>query len=515
MPEFTIQYKKFQASDNCKIEIPTSQYISKTIGDKQYYFIANTFLNHHFFQLWNNFSIESLQLELDVFDLFSEVNGLSCLLIISSDVITLFSDPMGFHPLYYTLTNEGFSISSEQRELVKRHELNPSLHTNAMDSYLSNGHLLSGQSWFSEVHRVPAACRVDFSLITSTCTKSQYWSWSKLKKFTNSSEWRDNYISSFVKPFQSLDPTLNYCVGLSGGLDSRWIANELIHLPKKCAYTFSEKKSYDLSLAKNVCDALNIRHHLLDIQNEKISDRIQAFCNVDGMLHIGHLHEGKSLDFGIPDADVLLNGFYGGGVYSSGHSLNKRINLTIAKQFFKGSPTELNVDAEYYNIDKIDPFVSDHRIRSQSAYSMHLLSKRCKVILPFYNMKWMAVNYSIDDALQMDQQFYLDALQSHLPKSLTRIAWQKTGFPLNQVKLNGFLLKLKYNPIRELLYNSFGRSIHFVNYTRYTQELNGLLHDYGASQFCKEQGISMNRREMKFRVLSLLIWKNFMRSYAN
>ena len=90
----------------------------------------------------------------------------------------------------------------------------------------------------------------------------------------------DNYISLFVKPFQSLDPTLNYCVGLSGGLDSRWIANELIHLPKKCAYTFSEKKSYDLSLAKNVCDALNIRHHLLDIQNEKISDRIQAFCNV-------------------------------------------------------------------------------------------------------------------------------------------------------------------------------------------------------------------------------------------
>ena len=124
MPEFTIQYKKFQASDDCKIEIPTSQYISKTIGGKQYYFIANTFLNHHFFQLWNNFSIESLQLELDVFDLFSEVNGLSCLLIISSDVITLFSDPMGFHPLYYTLTNEGFSISSEQRELAIYFQVN-------------------------------------------------------------------------------------------------------------------------------------------------------------------------------------------------------------------------------------------------------------------------------------------------------------------------------------------------------------------------------------------------------
>ena len=43
MPEFTIQYKKFQASENCKIEIPTSQYLSKTMGDKQYYFIANTF----------------------------------------------------------------------------------------------------------------------------------------------------------------------------------------------------------------------------------------------------------------------------------------------------------------------------------------------------------------------------------------------------------------------------------------------------------------------------------------
>ena len=61
MPEFTIQYKKFQASENCKIEIPTSQYISKTIGGKQYYNIANTFLNHHFFQFWNNFSIESFQ----------------------------------------------------------------------------------------------------------------------------------------------------------------------------------------------------------------------------------------------------------------------------------------------------------------------------------------------------------------------------------------------------------------------------------------------------------------------
>ena len=109
----------------------------------------------------------------------------------------------------------------------------------------------------------------------------------------------------------------------------------------------------------------------------------------------------------------------------------------------------------------------------------------------------------------------MEALNKSMSRELCNVPWQKTGIPIKFIQLNSFILKFKIHSIREKILNYFGKTSHFINYAKYGVELDSMLSDYSAKQFCSENNMRLESREQKWRVLSILVWKDFLSKNEN
>ncbi len=440
------------------------------------------------------------------------MNGLFCVVHVDpvNDYIHLISDHFGFYPLYRFQDSSRIIISSSLRVLYRllRHELHTD--TTALANYINNGHLLGGQSWFKELTRLSPASLYCLKDPEVRVEQLYYWTWAQIRK---SQESISNLIEKYNHAFKEGISRLQIgseertTVSLSGGLDSRWIAQEASRHFNLDTFSFSMGKRGELKLAQRVAAALGIPHHYLEIQKECwLKKRLKLFWEAEGMLHLGHVHEGDVTEGLGKTYSKVFHGFFGGGIYAQGKQCNKPMQDAFARTLFNLDDQDSYAQDAFLNDHGVDAYIIQQRMRNQSAYSIYALSKRMHLVIPFYNMDWMEINYSIDDTLQVHHGFYLAALNADLDKSLLRIPWQRTGISPACIRMNKLYLAAKVPQTKEFLHQYFGRTRHFINYNVYDREVN-----YWFNYFKKEIA-SFNfpyeviGREKKMRLLSLAVW---------
>ncbi|MEP7196637.1 MAG: asparagine synthase-related protein [Saprospiraceae bacterium] len=475
------------------------------------YLLGNPILLNGFLELINSIRIrEYIDNFEKIYKLFERINGIAAFMILDKvkNEIHFINDPLGYYPIFIYEDADRLIVTNSIKTLMFCNDINLEWDSNSIINYLNNGFFISGRTWYKNCRKLEPALVLSLSLNSGTLSQINYWTWQNCQKSDQTKESLIlDYIDTFNNSFEEL-PSSQEKIGiaLSGGLDSRWVASNLakrkINLE---SFTFSNGKSVDLNLAEKISKLLKIPWRTFQI-NEKnwFEDRLLMFWEAGGLIPINHFHEGNIYTTLSKDYEIVATGFYGGGIYSSEKYLNQRINSTISKKLIQFCNTSDLSSNHYFDIESIDPYLSYQKISNLAALHVYNMSKSFKVFLPFYNLKWLMVNYSIDEKLQSNSKFYLEVLIKELDGKLTDLAWQKTLVPLKYSAMNSCLLKYGLNKIIYSILSKIGFKINFVNYNFLIPKLDSLINKFSTPDF-----IEINRPksiEQKFRYVSMLLW---------
>ena len=512
------QYKQYYQEFSTNIE---NNFYKKETPEYYCTLFGNISITKSFNLLWNNysnFSPESFQQF--CLDLAYQINGIYAITLYhkKSNCLYLISDAMGFYPMYYYFENGELLWFSDQKDLRTLEIRQWNWNEDAIESFIQNGHLLENQSWHKEIKRTPPGTILCFDLNNKSETQRRYWSWEKILKNNELKleESIEKYYELIVSSLDSLQ-SISYPLGLSlsGGLDSRLIATILKEMFPYKSFTFSEENSIDLDIAQRVSRNLNIEHRHFEILYDNwVSRRCMNIWKTSGMLSMEHLHEGDLFDQIHLEFPQFVHGFYGGGIYAGKAESNKRIDSSIAEQWIKDPKKIIDVNSDFYNIQNIDCFIVNQRMRNSGAFSLYYLAQYSKVIIPFYNLKWLEFNYSLDDEWQLNNKFYFQVLDKKLPKELKQISWQKTGIPVDFINMNIFALSNKLNSVREKVFNKLGHSTLFVNYKKVDAQIELQLYQMDYKSITEKRMQEMSRME-KMRVLTFLLYKQMLKQNSS
>lgn len=446
--------------------------------------------------------------------IFKAINGIYAGFVFdkSTNQVYIITDYLGFYPLYFYSDTNCLIFSTELKHFKSFEKIICTIDEEAVFSYLHNGHLMLNQSWFQQVKRARPASVYTVNIHNGHIRQEYYWVWSRGHKvLTQKKEIIDTYAALFNKGIEHLNLNVSTSIGLSlsGGLESRWIAQTSAANFSLQAFTFSTGFNQETLLAKKVATALNINHQNPIIgKTNWLINRLQGFWKTDGMLHLGHLHETDIHDQTHGLFSHCFHGFYGGGIYTNATGCHNALTNEIVKKRFAFNKTDPGVDDLFYQTGCLNPYTGDNKIRYQSAYSIYLLSSYCKMILPFYNMDWLEFNftYSVDDAFDGYSTLYLEVLNAHLQESLRSIPWQRTGLPPKYVLLNIMSLKLKLPSIFEAVHQKFHSSRHFINYNYFDKEIDYWVQIFKPDIKMLQLHYPLHSREQKLRMLSLVVW---------
>ena len=195
---------------------------------------------------------------------------------------TLFRDPYGIKPLYWTLDNGDFAFSSDLTPLVSCFTKNK-LNTNAIHEYLFHGYCSSNTCIASNINKIPPSSYLKFE--KNRVFTGKYHSFTQ-KKYIKDFDFSIDHIDFLLKESVSEQIAEEVPMGvmLSGGIDSSLLANYLAldkKLPKKVkAYSvrFLDKKlSNDYFYAESLADKLNLNHETITINSLQA---LEFLCNV-------------------------------------------------------------------------------------------------------------------------------------------------------------------------------------------------------------------------------------------
>lgn len=478
----------------------------------QLYIIGNVVMHKNTKQHFNNLIATGLVSSQQAINCFQQISGISCILRIDKlkKRHILWTDPLGFYPLYVFEKNNLFILSTQQKLFNTIPELHLTIDNQAIQSYLLNGHMISDRSWFKEIKRCKPATTYVFNTQEQTITSSYYWTWSQVQeKMKSGAEIKSDYYLKFRNGILNLDLDNKHSLGisLSGGLDSRWIADIAKDQYKIEAFSFGDQESIELNIAKKASGVLGLKHRIISIDPKNfLNKRMESFWKLDGMLHLGHLHEAglhSDLHSRYP---AVFHGFFGGGVYASPRECNTRINAEMASKHFNFLDDIELWNDPYFDIPRIDPYIIHQRIRNQSAFSPVLLSYYSKMILPFYNLEWLELNYGIDDRQQCWSKFYLEVLSQFMTAKLNNIPWQRTLMPPKWINTNVLAQRLRFPELSEMLFQTTGSSRHFINYRYFDKELRQWLIHFNKEVAQWSEILKPISRENSFRLLSLVVW---------
>ena len=436
-----------------------------------------------------------------------KINGSYCCFVFNnlSNQSYLITDYLGFYPLYIYKNETWILLSTELKRFTFFEKISRTIDHEAIFSYLYNGHLMLNQSWFQEIKRMRPSSIYTFNLYDHSIHQEYYWVWArKDKSISNKKEINETLVSLFTKGIEELDLTTGSMIGvsLSGGLESRWIAQVASKKFPLQAFTFSTGKNYESKLAENVARALHINHRNPEIEKANwLLNRLQAFWKTDGMLHLGHLHEAGIHAEIHASFTHCFHGFYGGGIYTNAKKGIHNLTNEIVKQKFAFNNSDPNVDDLFYQTGCLNPYTGDNKIRYQSAYSVYVLSNYCNMIFPFYNMDWLEFifNYSIDDTFDGYSKLYLEVLNSGLDKNLLHIPWQRTGLAPKYLLLNMLSMRFKLPSIFEALAQKIHKSRHFINYHYFDEEIDHWIREFRSDIANLQLNYPLYTREQKDR----------------
>ncbi len=246
-------------------------------------------------------------------------------------VLNLRNDRLGFFPLFFTQSPEGFAFSPRIFDLI-RLAPNADLDEDAIAVFLRSGAYVGNSTAFKHIKVLPPGARLRYEAgrLTIECDG--------FPKVAHSTLSRDDALNAYGESFQTaIEKFRNvadrrFALPLSGGRDSRHILFGLVHAglkPHLCITMKHQapKPDEDAEVAKLVCAAVGADHLVLDQPASMLSAerRKNTETNLNSLEH----------SWILPLADYLVEHEYdaifdgiGGGILSNGAELTpKRIEL--------------------------------------------------------------------------------------------------------------------------------------------------------------------------------------------
>ena len=474
------------------------------------FYVSNTNLNL-FKELLKRYRSQTVD------EYFNKFDGeLSAIFIdLKSQKVVVYTDRFGLIPVYMCERENSIWISSSPKYIFLQ-DKTLKLRKKSIECFLENGHLLGKHSWFEKVTLVDSSNKVEVDLSDLSISSSFYWTWGEVEQVNYSFERSVDKLSEVF--LNAVQKRKNVCSNnfllLSGGMDSRLILAALDKSDLEYTATFSKTRSEELSIAKKLSaeKAVPHKHWVLDKSNW-VDNRIENIWNLDCGISFLHDHAAPHNREIHKKGNGVYNGF-GGGILFGGNDIDQP-NISIGqdkiKKYYRDSWTEEKGESEFYNINKIEPYFLNTRLRRFTAVGTRSLLPNTP-LLPFIDRDFLSLLMSIDDTHRKDRKLF-NAVALKLDRNLfAKYTYTQLGRPITADKTIKYRLK---GYTIHLMNKLFGiEYISYVNYKKWVSTIDPFISQIVSSRSILSEMIEIDiakiyaegNLELLGRVLSLEIY---------
>ncbi|MBK9271024.1 MAG: hypothetical protein IPM48_05470 [Saprospiraceae bacterium] len=488
--------------------IPESNLIRKT-SEFELYLIGNPLFKRGFNAIWNSVDLNKIQNDNSFLEsIFNEISGICGILVVDfmQKRVQIITDPLGMWPVYIYHTSQRIAMTTQLKHFIcQAYPLQWDI--DAIQKFVEDGYFENSACWWKEVKKLKAACVYTYD--GKSVHYRRYSSWKDLKPLIkNTQEFCRESKDILHGHIAQFDPKEQICtIALSGGRDSRWINWVTTQFHFTESFSFGEPTCADLCIAKNVSHVLNQKHREYHLNYSSwYEDRVEGFLSCGGMLSLEHFHEGK-LNAEIQKySSIVLTGFMGGFAPNKGYDEKKRNEL------YQNYSIE---DVEFYGQHSLHPYFIDQKLRNLAAHHLYFLSRYYILATPFYHIPWLKHFYRAHKSFFQEQYRYSKTIHLDLSKELSKIPWQKTGFPISFVFLNTLIQYTKMDVLLRKIKLWIGYKIDFYNYDKIKPKIQKQI-DIHLSKLKPLLPLRTSKeKSYLLRYLSVLSWQHYVSSLQN
>lgn len=361
--------------------------------------------------------------------------------------ILVFSDRLGFRPIYYRHSGNQFSWSTELKGFFALPGFSPDYDKDAIKTFLTLGHLVGDQSWFRDVKLIPPASILTYSLSENSLQSHRYWSWEEIKPQKLSKDDAASQLAFLLQKAvaKRIFPKTDLGLMLSGGLDSRTILACLPDGVKVDLINFGTPYSWDVKIAHDIHreTPFSLHYHELNADNW-YNGRKEAIWKTDGMKNMIHLHLSPFLH-SFKNYDGVFDGILG-GVLLGGIYLDKSPGI-IFQNFIKKLSNLNNVEAFLkYDFEKkgnIEAFIIENRIRRFSTLGGISFYPSSTPLNPFADKDILEFVLSLPVHYRKFNELFFNTIEKLNRDQYFKFPWQRTGLPIRLRTANKAIQKFK------------------------------------------------------------------------
>ncbi len=431
--------------------------------------------------------IQSHFISKNLLEHIKDFNGIFTCLIISEKTkkIYIFNDRFGFHSLFIHRNNSELIISnnfwkvSDQMPKAEVNEL-------AFEEMLHFRHVLGETTTIKNIFNTQPASfySINFRNFPISLTRNEYWNLEyKPEKISPQKGESDIYktLDSIIKKYKNkVFQDKNIGLNLTGGIDSRFLLGLIIQNQIKKerinCYTYGDKDCLDIKITEQITAQINIRHKAAVFESPFYSffsvDTINELNQKTGHSNYYFQAYGVSkLNKDYKYIDYLLTGAdgYSFGLFITNELLDidtkdaliayiikkfatilpsetisqiqrkKSVNA-IKEELIKKISSQINEDKSF--ISSYFSWILKHRIKNYILSIYDLMNENTKLLLPFYDYKFIDLMLKLPIELLKDQNAYVNAMNKFVFKDellyLNQAAIEQRCF---YKKENNFILK--------------------------------------------------------------------------
>jgi asparagine synthase (glutamine-hydrolysing) len=261
-----------------------------------------------------------------------------------NDQVILANDRFGLYPLYFAKLPQGLLFAPEIKGVLSNLSMTRKIDFTAVAEYMRFQCLLGERTFFEDIHVLPPATILTYSLFDNKIETSCYWDFSMIQEkqdkvtFTEAAHNAGELFKKAVR--KQLDRNENPGIYLSGGLDSRVILGMALKVRNPLVtITYGLPGCRDVVIADQIARIAKTDHHFFEITSgEWVKEFIDLhFALTEGSHSWIHSHGISILGMARPLMNVNLNGLNGAELnwddpllYQEQNDLNLAIRLFSA-----------------------------------------------------------------------------------------------------------------------------------------------------------------------------------------
>jgi len=274
------------------------------------------------------------------FEFLKDINGEFAAIVYSknNNILSLISDPLATHPIFYTKTKDGELIFSTNLQSLPFY---PSVKTSFDLKYLYQfftfERVLGVKTPLKGIEQISPGSILTFDLRSKEIRKKTYWK----PRYEPIDRSHTEVVNEFTKLFREVikervKGDYSYGIFLSGGSDSRLILAMLKEVYPELdivCYHMNERMNKEAKIAKKVAKKCGCEFKLLKREDNYLEKVLEAYSPIS--IYNGWFDQAHSIGFvqDIKDeVDVVFNGLNAGTILQRGHLPKKSLKIPFIEE---------------------------------------------------------------------------------------------------------------------------------------------------------------------------------------